>query len=271
MPLNAINQQKVFRFPLSVFRFLLILQKLMAKGQWLIAKFMGNFTFKQFAVEQDDVAMKVGTDGVLLGAWADCEGAKNILDIGTGTGVIALQMAQRNPEAQIRAVEIDEVAAKRARANFDLSPWAERLTVEQSAVQEFEPSEKFDLIVSNPPYFVDSLLPPDAKRSTARHTHDLTFEELDSAVARLLSESGKFALILPITEFEKYLTLTQLHLVCRCDVCPIEGGAVKRIMGEFAKQKPTTTRLETIAIERGRRGDYTDDYRALTKDFYLKF
>ena len=243
----------------------------MAKGQWLIAKFMGNFTFKQFAVEQEDVAMKVGTDGVLLGAWADCEGAKRILDIGTGTGVIALQMAQRNPEAQIRAVEIDETAAHRARANFDLSPWAERLTVEQSAVQEFAPSEKFDLIVSNPPYFVDSLLPPDAKRSTARHTHDLTFEELDSAVARLLSESGKFALILPVTEFEKYLTITQLHIVCRCDVCPVEGGAVKRIMGEFAKQRTAEIKHETIAIERGKRGDYTDDYRALTKDFYLKF
>lgn len=215
--------------------------------------------------------MKVGTDGVLLGAWADCEGAKNILDIGTGTGVIALQMAQRNSQAQICAVEIDEIAAKRARANFDLSPWAERLEVEQTAVQEFKPSEKFDLIVSNPPYFVDSLLPPDAKRSTARHTHDLTFEELDNAVARLLSASGKFALILPVTEFEKYLALTQLHIVRRCDVCPVEGGAVKRIMGEFAKQKPTTINLETIAIERGKRGDYTDDYRALTKDFYLKF
>ncbi|MBO5962731.1 MAG: methyltransferase [Alistipes sp.] len=232
---------------------------------------MAGFRFKQFAVEQEDVAMKVGTDGVLLGAWANSDNVKRILDIGTGTGVIALQMAQRNPIAHIHAVEIDDTAAKRARANFDLSPWAERLTVEQTAVQEFEPSEKFDLIVSNPPYFVDSLLPPDAKRSTARHTHDLTFEELDSAVCRLLDDNGRFALILPITEFEKYLALTQLHLVRRCDVCPVEGGAIKRIMGEFAKQPTTEIEIETIAIERGRRGDYTDDYRALTKDFYLKF
>ena len=181
---------------------------------------MAGFRFKQFAVEQEDVAMKVGTDGVLLGAWADCDGANRILDIGTGTGVIALQMAQRNTEAQIYAVEIDETATKRARANFDASPWAERLGVEQTAVQEYSPLEKFDLIVSNPPYFVDSLLPPDAKRSTARHTHDLTFEELDKAVTRLLADNGKFALILPIAEFEKYLTLTQLHLVRRCDVHP---------------------------------------------------
>ena len=232
---------------------------------------MGGFRFKQFSVEQDDVAMKVGTDGVLLGAWAECEGARRILDIGTGTGVIALQMAQRNPMAQVQAVEIDETAAKRARANFDNSPWAERLEVTQAAVQEFSPAEKFDLIISNPPYFVDSLLPPDAKRSTARHTHDLTFEELDKAVGRLLDKNGKFALILPVTEFEKYLSLTQLHLVRRCDVSSIDGGAVKRVMGEFAKQKPTEVAHETLAIEVENRGEFSAEYRALTKDFYLKF
>ena len=232
---------------------------------------MSGFRFKQFAVEQDDVAMKVGTDGVLLGAWAACDGAKRILDIGTGTGVIALMLAQRNPEAQIQAVEIDETATRRARSNFDMSPWAERLEVECCAVQEFNPAEKFDLIISNPPYFVDSLLPPDAKRSTARHTHDLSFEELDKAACQLLANEGKFALILPTTEFEKYLAITQLSLVRRCDVHPIEGGEVKRVMAEFAKQKVGETILENISIERGRRGDYTEEYRTLTKDFYLKF
>ena len=132
--------------------------------------------------------MKVGTDGVLLGAWASCDGAERILDIGTGTGVIALMLAQRNTEAKIHAVEIDSTATQRARSNFDMSPWAERLDVECCAVQAFNRAEKFDLIISNPPYFVDSLLPPDAKRSTARHTHDLTFEELDKAVCRLLAD-----------------------------------------------------------------------------------
>ena len=232
---------------------------------------MGNFTFKQFAVEQEDVAMKVGTDGVLLGAWAACDGAKRILDIGTGTGLIALMLAQRNAEAQIHAVEIDETATRRARANFDISPWAERLEVEQTAVQHYSPSEKFDLIISNPPYFVDSLQCPDAKRTTARHTQDLTFDELDRAVCRLLAEDGKFALILPVNEFEKYLSLTQLHLVRRCDVHPTTGAAVKRVMAEFAKSKTATLTLENITIEQERRGDYTDEYRALTKEFYLKF
>ena len=232
---------------------------------------MSGFRFKQFTVEQEDVAMKVGTDGVLLGAWASCSGAKRILDIGTGTGVIALMLAQRNPIAKIQAVEIDETATRRARANFDLSPWAERLTVEQSAVQEFEPSEKFDLIVSNPPYFIDSLLPPDAKRSTARHTHDLSFEELDKAVCRLLADEGRFALILPTAEFERYMSITQLHLVRRCDVHPTMGAAIKRVMAEFAKHKTASPFLENITIEQECRGDYTTEYRALTKDFYLKF
>ena len=232
---------------------------------------MSGFRFKQFSVEQDDVAMKVGTDGVLLGAWAECERARRILDIGTGTGVIALQMAQRNPVAQVQAVEIDETAARRARANFDNSPWAERLEVAQTAVQEFSPAEKFDLIISNPPYFIDSLLPPDAKRSTARHTHDLTFEELDKAVCRLLDENGRFALILPETEFYKYLDITHLHLVRRCDVYSVEGGSIKRIMGEFAKHEPTEARHESLAIEVEKRGEFSPAYRELTKDFYLKF
>ena len=232
---------------------------------------MGGFRFKQFAVEQEDVAMKVGTDGVLLGAWAACDGAKRILDIGTGTGLIALMLAQRNNQAEIHAVEIDETASKRARSNFDMSPWAERLSVACCAVQEFEPSEKFDLVISNPPYFVDSLLPPDAKRSTARHTHDLSFEELDKAVCRLLDEDGRFALILPTTEFEKYLSITRLRLVRRCDVYPKIGADVKRVMAEFTKREATAVKHETVTIEVEKRGDYTDEYRALTKDFYLKF
>ena len=232
---------------------------------------MSGFRFKQFAVEQDDVAMKVGTDGTLLGAWADCEGAKRVLDIGTGTGLIALMLAQRNNQAEIHAVEIDETASKRARSNFDMSPWAERLDVECCAVQEFNAPEKFDLIISNPPYFVDSLLPPDAKRSTARHTHDLSFEELDKAVCRLLADGGRFALILPTTEFEKYLAITQLYLARRCDVYPKIGADIKRVMAEFTKHETVATKHETITIEVDKRGDYTDEYRALTKDFYLKF
>ena len=180
-------------------------------------------------------------------------------------------MAQRNSQAVVHAVEIDEAAAKRAKSNFDLSPWAERLQVTQSAVQEFAPSEKFDLVISNPPYFIDSLLPPDKRRSTARHTNDLTFEELDKAVCRLLANNGKFVLILPETEFARYLDITHLHLVRRCDVHSVEGGAIKRVMGEFAKHEPPEIKHEKLAIEVEQRGEFSEAYRTLTKDFYLKF
>lgn len=230
---------------------------------------MAAFRFKQFAVEQDDVAMKVGTDGVLLGAWANCAGAKRVLDIGTGTGVIALMVAQRIEAQSVVGIDIDDSAAACAAQNFACSPWSATLKSVQSSAQEFE-DEKFDLILSNPPYFVDSLLCPDSKRTTARHTTELTFEQLDNAVCRLLDSRGRFAMILPVEQMESYISMTKLHLVRRCDVCPVVGGAVKRVMAEFAFE-PSEVVAESIAIENGRRGDYCEQYVALTKDFYLKF
>lgn len=231
---------------------------------------MAAFRFKQFAVEQDGVAMKVGTDGVLLGAWADCSKAKRVLDIGTGTGVIALMIAQRSDAQSIVGIDIDDSAAACAAHNFAFSPWSTTLRAEQSSVQEFA-GEKFDLIISNPPYFVDSLLCPDSQRTTARHTTSLTFEDLDKAVCRLLNKGGKFALILPVEQMERYISMTQLHLVRRCDVYPVVGGQVKRVMAEFAFEKGTDVVVENLAIERGQRGNYTEQYMDLTKDFYLKF
>jgi tRNA1Val (adenine37-N6)-methyltransferase len=137
-------------------------------------------------------------------------------------------------------------------------------------VQEFD-DEQFDFIISNPPYFVDSLLCPDSQRTTARHTTDLTFEDLDKAVCRLLNKGGRFALILPVEQMERYISMTQLHLVRRCDVYPVVGGQVKRVMAEFAFENRADVVVENLAIERGQRGDYTEQYMALTKDFYLKF
>ena len=231
---------------------------------------MAAFRFKQFAVEQDGVAMKVGTDGVLLGAWADCSKAKRVLDIGTGTGVIALMIAQRSDAQSIVGIDIDDSAAACAAQNFACSPWSTTLRAEQSSAQEFD-DEQFDFIISNPPYFVDSLLCPDSQRTTARHTTDLTFEDLDKAVCRLLDKGGKFALILPVEQMERYISMTRLHLVRRCDVYPVVGGQVKRVMAEFAFENRADVVVENLAIERGQRGDYTEQYVALTKDFYLKF
>ncbi|MBQ5700671.1 MAG: methyltransferase [Alistipes sp.] len=231
---------------------------------------MAAFRFKQFSVEQDDVAMKVGTDGVLIGAWVNCADAVRVLDIGTGTGLIALMVAQRSDAQSIVGIDIDSAAAVCAARNFAASPWSERLSAHQKAAQEYD-GEKFDLILSNPPYFVDSLLCPDDRRTTARHTTELTFEQLDSAVCRLLSESGRFALILPTEQMEKYMALTALKVVRRCDVVSVVGGVVKRVMAEFAFDFEGVPATETITIEKGRRGDYCEQYIELTKEFYLKF
>lgn len=231
---------------------------------------MGTFRFKQFAVEQDSVAMKVGTDGVLLGAWVDVEGAKRILDIGTGTGVIALMLAQRTESAHIVGIDIDGGAVECAASNFAASPWADRLEAVFTSAQECVLTP-FDLIVSNPPYFVDSLLCPDSRRTMARHTTELSFEELNSVVVRLLADNGRFALILPTEQMESFIALTTLSLVRRCDVSPVVGGTVKRVMALFSAKESIEPIRESIAIEAGGRGVYSEEYRELTKEFYLKF
>ena len=231
---------------------------------------MSTFRFKQFEVEQTDVAMKVGTDGVLLGAWAELGGARRVLDIGTGTGVIALMAAQRSSAETIVGVEIDAVASRCAAANFEASPWSERLTVTQCAVQEFD-AEPFDVIISNPPYFVDSLLSPDSRRTVARHTTDLSFADLSAAVCRLLSTEGRFALILPTEEMAKFESETPLRVVRRCEVRSVPNGTVKRVMAEFAHTSASEPHLEQLTIETEVRGQFSEQYRTLTKDFYLKF
>lgn len=230
---------------------------------------MSAFRFKQFAVEQDDVAMKVGTDGVLLGAWVDTRGADRILDIGTGTGVIALMMAQRSAAQTIVGVDIDAVATARANSNFSISPWSDRLVAYNMPVQQYE-GEKFDLIVSNPPYFTDSLLCPDSRRTLARHTTELSLIDLDDAVQRLLADGGRFALILPAEQMERYIALSALTVVRRCDVYSYPGGEVKRVMAELSRGAQMATETQNIAIYTEKR-DYSAEYRELTKDFYLKF
>lgn len=229
-----------------------------------------RFTFKQFAVEQSGAAMKIGTDGVLLGAWVDVAGANRVLDIGTGTGVIALMMAQRGDAQRVVGVDIEQGAVECAGANFAASPWSERLTAVKSSVQDFE-SKKFDLIVSNPPYFSDSLLCPDALRTTARHTTSLTLEQLDASVCRLLEKTGRFALILPTEQMERYLSLTQLQLVRRCDVRSRSFTEAIRTMAELSFGRCESVACQSLTIYEDEGQQYSAQYRELTKDFYLKF
>lgn len=232
--------------------------------------------------------MKVGTDGVLLGAWASVRPSdRRILDIGTGTGLIALMMAQRAPEARITGVDVEDVA--QARENADASPWGGRVAFVQCPVQEFAPQEPFDLIVSNPPFFVNSLTCPDAGRTTARHAVRLSFGELCDSAVRLLSERGRFAVVLPMDEAARFIALCRgkLALSRRTDVRTTPRRAAKRVLMEFVRAAcspvpdacPDTAETPAIpapecaelVVGTGEHEQYTAEYRALTRDFYLKF
>ena len=217
--------------------------------------------------------MKVGTDGVLLGAWAALDAAdRRVLDVGTGTGVIALMLAQRAPAARITALDIDAACAEQARGNADRSPWAERVETLCMPVQEYRPEEPFDLVVSNPPYYDRSLLPPDAGRTTARHTVALSYGELIAAVCRLLTPEGRFAVILPAAESLHFREQThgRLALPRLTDVWSTPRSGVKRCLMEFVRGGAAALHSDRLVIEEAP-ARFTEEYRRLTGNFYLKF
>ena len=231
-----------------------------------------TFRFKKFAVLNDRTAMKVGTDGVLLGAWCPVEGVRRVLDVGTGCGVIALMVAQRNSSALIDAIDIDLGAVEEAALNFAASPWGNRLTASLTDFNTMENVERpYDLIVSNPPYFTDSLLPPDAARTMARHTGSLSYSQLIEGAARLITNDGSLALISPIeaqdaiNEAAAFASLPVRNIT---HVIPVEGGAAKRILWLLSR-RDMPYREDNLTIAR-LDGTFTSEYVALTKDFYLK-
>lgn len=215
--------------------------------------------------------MKVGTDGVLLGAWARVEPSdRRVLDIGTGTGLLALMLAQRCARAHVTGVDIGDVT--QARENAAASPWASRVEMVQCPVQAFSPAEPFDLIVSNPPYFVDSLTCPDAGRTMARHATELPFAELHKTVFRLLAPDGRFCLVLPPAEMERFAADSHsLFPSRRTEVASTPRSGVKRILMEFVRRPQTVPATEQLTIGTGVHEQYTEEYRVLTRDFYLKF
>ncbi|MBS9768871.1 MAG: methyltransferase, partial [Flavobacteriaceae bacterium] len=210
------------------------------------------FHFKKFAVCQEECAMKVGTDGVLLGAWAKIPFAvQSILDIGTGSGVIALMLAQRFVEAKVVGIDIDEGACKQAEENFQNSPFAERLTVIHSALQNFQVEQKFDCIVSNPPFFSAGILPSNEQRELARHTTQFSFEMFFEKVAELLSDKGLLSIIVPINQAEKLLSLAEKSaLYCHnyCTVFPNPNKESKRVLLTFGKYNTHCAKSE-LTIE----------------------
>ena len=230
------------------------------------------FRFKQFAVVNDRTAMKVGTDGVLLGAWCPAEGARHVLDVGTGCGVIALMIAQRNASAVINAIDIDHDAIEEATLNFKASPWGERLTAIEGDFTELQTAERYDLIVSNPPYFTNGVLPTGDARTQARHTGTLSYRQLIEGASRLLSDDGTLALITPTDaegDIVEAATFSSLPFRCMTRVIPVEGAAPKRVLWLLSR-RDLPYREDTLTIA-CRDGSFTSEYIALTGAFYLKF
>lgn len=233
-----------------------------------------SFRFKQFSIQQDQCAMKVGTDGVLLGAWTPTKhNPQSVLDIGTGTGLIALMLAQRTNASQIDAIEIDEAAFEQAVANFEASPWGDRLYCFHAGLDELieDPEDEYDLIVSNPPFFDNSYLSGNPQRDQARSRLSLEFGDLVEAADLLLSENGVLSVILPYTDSEEFIALAAASGLFPFKITNVRGQAgskIKRSLMAFSRVERNPERGELI-IELARH-QYTDEYTELTKDFYLK-
>ena len=236
---------------------------------------MSKFQFKQFSIEQDNCAMKIGTDGVLLGAWAPIlHNPYSILDIGTGTGIIALMLAQRSNAAQIDALEIEENAYEQATDNFENSPWNERLFCFHAGLDEFmeEPEDEYDLIVSNPPFYAEDYKTNDDQRDLARFQDALPFEDLIEAADLLLSENGILAVIIPFKEEERFLAIANEFELYPTHITRVKGTPtteIKRSLLALSRNKIDNTTTNELVIEIGRH-EYTPEYIKLTQEFYLK-
>lgn len=230
-----------------------------------------SFRFKQFTVKHDRCAMKVGTDGVLLGSWTQVNGARTALDVGCGTGLIALMLAQRNNNLKIVGIDIDDNAVEQARENVSASPWREQIKIEKHDFNEgFQSGEPFDLIVSNPPFYTEDTTCPDDSRQKARHAMSLPIEAIMEQTSQLLTQEGILSLIVPYsaaTDVIGTAVMNNLYLSRRTDVRTTPMKPAKRTLLEFSrKTQPTVYDILTL---RDKEGNTSIEYRALTEDFYL--
>ena len=227
------------------------------------------FRFKQFTVHQDRCVMKVGTDAVLLGSWVNAREAKRILDIGTGTGIIAMMLAQKS-SAEIDAIDIDIDSCLQAKENAIECAWSERISIHNISFQEFSATtkKKYDLIVSNPPYFSDAPKPQTVERIQSRHTDSLSFDELASGVKKIISPSGKFCVVMPCREGKNFMDIALRHGLFSNKILHVRTvhGKEKRILLELSPQI-TPIREEEITIQNGER-TFSQEYVNLTQEFY---
>ena len=230
------------------------------------------FDFQQFRVQHDRCAMKVGTDGVLLGAWVSVAGVTRALDVGTGSGVIALILAQRTRGlAHVDGVEMREADALQAQENVAASPWPHAVTIHNGRVQDFTGHAPYDLLVCNPPFFSNSFLPPTVARQQVRHTQTLTANDLLLAAARLLQPDGRLAVILPTREGDACNQLAQAagwHLVRTLAFFSRPGKAQERWLIEWSR-KPASAQAQELYLYEDDTPAWSKDYRALTQDLYL--
>ena len=236
---------------------------------------MSTFKFKQFSVQQDRCAMKIGTDAVLLGAWCPIDNNPfSVLDIGAGTGILSLMLAQRSNAEQIDSIEIDEEAYEQCVENFENSTWSDRLFCFHAGLDEFvdEPEDEYDIIISNPPFYSEDYKTDSSQRDLARFQDALPFEDLIEATDLLLSENGIFAVIIPYKEEERFIDLCAEVELFPVKVTRIKGShttPIVRSLLAFKRYELSVLTADELVIEISRH-EYTDDYINLTKDFYLK-
>ncbi|MCG8578345.1 MAG: methyltransferase [Bacteroidales bacterium] len=233
------------------------------------------FKFKQFLIHQDKAAMKVGTDGVLLGAWTNIGDAVNILDVGTGTGLISLMIAQRNQNASIVAIDIDKDAVSQACDNFTLSNWSKRLYVEHKPLQVFTEANigNFDLVVCNPPFFNKAYKSDNHSRNLARHTESLSYEELIVNARKVTTKQGRLSVVLPFDVEQEFIESAKKENFYAYRITRIKPTPLKkyvRTLIEFSKNVVADIAINEMVIEDKGRHGYSDEYIALTKTFYLK-
>lgn len=239
---------------------------------------LGTFIFKRFSVKHDKCGMKVGTDGVILGAWVKPMNKQKptmVLDVGTGCGLIAMMMAQRMPDSHIMAIDIDHPSVEQAKENVASSSFSKQITVLEADFNQFAQEsckDKYDIIVSNPPFFQESTHSVSARMDIAKHTGSLSFSQLITGVRLLLADDGQFSVIIPYSAAKSFIGLaaqSNLYLIRRCDIRGSSHKLFKRSALTFSHQI-TTTDYSKLNIHLNS-GDYTDEYKALTSDFYLAF
>ena len=232
-----------------------------------------TFRFKQFEVFHEHSTLKVGTDAVLLGAWAETENTDSILEIGTGCGIISLMLAQRS-SAKITAIEIDENSVAEAHKNINLSKWKNRIEIKHINLQSFASLDisLFDLIVSNPPFFNNSLKSKNPVKNLAKHTHNLTHEVLLFCTNKLLNNKGKACFIIPYTDykiFTEIALINNLYCTAVTEIIPVTGKFPNRVLLKFEKIQKVLSNNSLVI--RDINNEYTEDYKKITKDFYIKF